>query len=76
MADAPDTLLGKAKFLTNWYDHELAAIVGISRPMVQAIVGGRARESLSTAQKAALLAALQSYRDTVTREVEMIELLC
>jgi hypothetical protein len=32
MAEAPTTLLGKAKFLTNWYDHELAEIVGISPP--------------------------------------------
>jgi uncharacterized protein YbgA (DUF1722 family) len=76
MAEAPTTLLGKAKFLTNWYDGELAEIVGLHRATVQAVIGGRLKENLSEAQKAALLEALQSYRDTVTRGVAEVELMC
>jgi hypothetical protein len=76
MNETPSTLLGRAKLLTSWPDADLGDIVGLSRPTVQAIVAGKLKENLDTAQRKRLLEVMLRFRDMVTRGVDEFELLC
>lgn len=72
MAETP--LLRRAKLITNWFDQELADIVGMKRATVQAVISGRTPEYLDTRQKTILIAAVRDFVREANDGLEEMEL--
>ncbi len=59
MTDEP--IVTKVKWMTGWTDKQIAEVIGMSEPTVQAYRLGRIRENLKPAQIRALLTELRGW---------------
>lgn len=72
--DGEPSLLRLAKQATNYFDGDIAAIVGMKRSTVQAVISGRIGEYLDDQQKAALLSAVRDHLAEAQERLDEMEL--
>lgn len=57
-----ESICARVREATGWTDRRIADLLGVSRPLVNAYIGGRAPEYLNGVQRARLLSEIAAMR--------------